>query len=69
MSLAESAIEFYTRRVRIFYIGELAMSKIVSLHFCRAILIGVVTLVASVAPSFSQDNKILGGYFEEWSIY
>ncbi|HEY3616466.1 MAG TPA: glycosyl hydrolase family 18 protein [Candidatus Sulfotelmatobacter sp.] len=45
------------------------MSKIVSLHFCRAILIGVVTLVASVAPSFSQDNKILGGYFEEWSIY
>lgn len=45
------------------------MSKIVSLHFCRAILIGVVTLVASVSPSFSQDNKILGGYFEEWSIY
>src|ERR1700686_4154489 len=69
MSLAESAIEFYTRRVRIFYIGDLAMSKIVSLHFCRAILIGAVTLVASVAPSFSQDNKILGGYFEEWSIY
>jgi chitinase len=69
MILAERAIEFYTPRVRIFYIGELAMSKIVSLHFCRAILIGVVTLVASVAPSFSQDNKILGGYFEEWSIY
>lgn len=69
MELAESAIEFYTPRVRIFRIGELAMSKIVSLHFCRVILIGVVTLVASVAPSFSQDNKILGGYFEEWSIY
>ena len=35
-------------------------------------LIGVLTLIASVVPSFAQDkrdNKILGGYFEEWSIY
>src|ERR1017187_5402961 len=45
------------------------MSKIISLRSCRAVLVGVLILIASVAPSFAQDNKILGGYFEEWSIY
>ncbi len=35
---------------------------------CRAIVLGVITLVALVVPSLAQD-KILGGYFEEWSIY
>lgn len=35
---------------------------------CRALVLGVLTVVAFVAPSFAQD-KILGGYFEEWSIY
>jgi chitinase len=33
-------------------------------------LVGVVTLIASVVPAFAQsNNKILGAYFEEWSIY
>lgn len=35
---------------------------------CRAILPGVLAVVAFVVPSLAQD-KILGGYFEEWSIY
>jgi chitinase len=34
------------------------------------IVVGVITLIASVVPSFAQNSqKILGGYFEEWSIY
>ncbi len=51
------------------------MSKIVSSHSCRMLVAGVVMLIAAVVPSFAQDshhqerNKILGGYFEEWSIY
>jgi chitinase len=45
------------------------MSKIISRRSCRAVLVGVLILIASVAPSFAQHNKILGGYFEEWSIY
>src|ERR1700739_5132212 len=38
---------------------------------CRAILLGLLT-IAIVVPSLAQDkrqDKILGGYFEEWSIY
>ncbi len=34
----------------------------------RAIVLGLFTVVAFVVPSLAQD-KILGGYFEEWSIY
>ena len=34
----------------------------------RTILLAFVTLLAAVVPSFAED-KILGGYFEEWSIY
>lgn len=37
-------------------------------HSCRAVALGLLTLVVFVAPSFAQQ-KILGGYFEEWSIY
>jgi chitinase len=46
------------------------MSRIISSHSCRVIVVGVITLIASVVPSFAQNSqKILGGYFEEWSIY
>lgn len=45
------------------------MSKILVSRFCRFLLIGVLALTVSVVPSFAQNNKILGGYFEEWSIY
>lgn len=41
------------------------MPKSFSARSCPIILL---TLLASVVPSFAQD-KILGGYFEEWSIY
>jgi chitinase len=34
----------------------------------QIILLTLLTLLASVVPCFAQD-KILGGYFEEWSIY
>lgn len=44
------------------------MPKTFSSRSCRATVLGVVTLLALVVPSFAQD-KILGGYFEEWSIY
>jgi chitinase len=39
---------------------------------CRAALMSLLALVACVCPSFAQKHnqgKILGGYFEEWSIY
>jgi len=46
------------------------MSKTISPRCCRGVLVGVLTLIASVVPSFARNNqKILGGYFEEWSIY
>lgn len=38
----------------------------------RVSLLTLMTLVACIAPSFAQKNspgKIVGGYFEEWSIY
>ena len=38
-------------------------------RFGVAAVLVVLTLVASAAPSFAQNQKILGGYFEEWSIY
>ncbi len=44
------------------------MRKSASSLSCRAVALGLLTLVAFAAPSFAQD-KILGGYFEEWSIY
>jgi len=44
------------------------MPKSFSPRSRRTILLTFVTLLAAVVPSFAQD-KILGGYFEEWSIY
>ena len=38
----------------------------------RVALLTLLTLVACISPSFAEKNnqgKILGGYFEEWSIY
>src|SRR5262249_46603876 len=48
-------------------LGGLAMPKSFSSRSCRIILLTILTLLATV-PSFAQ-NKILGGYFEVWSIY
>jgi chitinase len=48
------------------------MSKNSLPHGCRAALMSLLALAACVCPSFAQDHnqgKILGGYFEEWSIY
>ncbi len=38
---------------------------------CRAMLLAILIMTATVVPSFAQPGheKILGGYFEEWSIY
>jgi chitinase len=47
-----------------------------STHFLprllRMALLALLVLVACISPSWAQNNdqgKILGGYFEEWSIY
>ena len=46
------------------------MLKKFSPRSCRALAFGLLILLATAMPSFSQHNeKILGGYFEEWSIY
>lgn len=46
------------------------MFKTFASRSCRVLLIGILTLAVSVVPSFAQkNNKILGGYFEEWGIY
>jgi chitinase len=44
------------------------MRKIFSPLSCRAALLATLALIAFVVPSFAQE-KILGGYYEEWSIY
>jgi len=44
------------------------MPKSFSPRSCQIILLTLLTLLASVVPAFAED-KILGGYFEEWSIY
>ena len=44
------------------------MRNTVSRLSCRAMVLGFLTMVAFVVPSLAQD-KILGGYFEEWSVY
>jgi chitinase len=44
------------------------MNSSVSRLSWRAILVASLTLIAFAVPSFAQQ-KILGGYFEEWSIY
>ena len=38
----------------------------------RGFLLTLLALIACISPSFAQNHnheKILGGYFEEWSIY
>jgi chitinase len=48
------------------------MTKTFSVRLCRALFVGFLVLVTCGIPSFAQDpppGKILGGYFEEWSIY
>src|ERR1035437_8075310 len=38
----------------------------------RGVLLTFFALAASISPSYAQNHnqgKILGGYFEEWSIY
>jgi chitinase len=48
------------------------MSKRSPMHVCYAIAMTALVLLASSVPSFSQEGrheKVLGGYFEEWSIY
>lgn len=49
------------------------MPKSFSPRSCRALTLGLLILFAMVLPSFAQQGfgqpKILGGYFEEWSIY
>src|ERR1700733_12043962 len=47
-----------------------------STHFLprllRGALLTLLALAASISPSYAQNHnqgKILGGYFEEWSIY
>jgi chitinase len=44
------------------------MRKSFSPRSCQIILLTLLTVLASVVPSFAED-KILGGYFEEWGIY
>jgi chitinase len=44
------------------------MRNPVSRLWCRAIVLGLLTVGVFAVPSLAQD-KILGGYFEEWSIY
>jgi len=48
------------------------MIKTRSVHLHGALSLGFLLLVTLVVPSFAQSHpqgKILGGYFEEWSIY
>ncbi len=45
------------------------MSRLFSPRCLRTLSIGLLILSVSVVPSFAQNKKILGGYFEEWSIY
>jgi chitinase len=44
------------------------MCKIPSLRSRQILSISLLTLIALVVPSFAQE-KVVGGYFEEWSIY
>ena len=45
------------------------MPRLFSPRCLRTLSIGLLILSVSVVPSFAQNKKILGGYFEEWSIY
>src|ERR1700684_2783511 len=47
------------------------MSRTFFPRLLRAALLIVFAVVACLSPTFAQNRqgKILGGYFEEWSIY
>ena len=48
------------------------MSTYFQPRLLRGALLTLLSLVACISPSFAQNHnqgKILGGYFEEWSIY
>src|SRR6202167_6707771 len=48
------------------------MSKRSTIGFCLQVLTTLLVVFASACPSLAQpgtQGKILGGYFEEWSIY
>jgi chitinase len=49
------------------------MIKTGSVRWHRALLMSFLVLVPAMAPAFAQSStepgKIVGGYFEEWSIY
>src|SRR5215469_1193500 len=45
------------------------MTKLVPIRLVRSLLAGCLMVAAFSIPSFAQNHKILGGYFEEWSIY
>jgi chitinase len=48
------------------------MSKRSTIGFCLPVLTTLLVVFASACPSLAQpgkQGKILGGYFEEWSIY
>jgi len=40
-----------------------------SICWYRALPMAVLVFVAAVTTALAQQNKIVGGYFEEWSIY
>jgi chitinase len=44
------------------------MARISSPRFHRVAFLVLLIVICGIVPSFAQD-KILGGYFEEWSIY
>src|ERR1700728_5380098 len=52
--------------------GALPMSKRSTIGSCLSVLTTLLVVFASACPSVAQpgkQGKILGGYFEEWSIY
>src|ERR1035438_8421118 len=52
--------------------GGFPMSKRSILSSLQAVLTSLIVLLVCTCPSFGQNGqqgKILGGYFEEWSIY
>jgi hypothetical protein len=68
--LAESAIEYYTPAGRIFVVRRSpAMGKKELYRLPLVFAVGLLFLPTLSVPSLAQNNKILGGYFEEWSIY
>src|SRR5579863_2805150 len=69
-------VPLYSSILRRFVLYESLEAFAMSTHFLprllRVALLTLLSLVACISPSFAQNHnqgKILGGYFEEWSIY